>query len=194
MTDEPIVAFPDVDPDRLLGALCATVTGDGPREVRLRTSASQCVVDEPSDLAAARWFQSLVELAYLVASADGLSPGERASLALLIERATGRTVEHELLELHLGELEVQAEVLGRHQRFARAAAEVSDQPSVDDALAFAALVAMADGTMTRKEHEALLELAGHLHIEPVQVDALVNILVDDVRARLSSAEGQEPAP
>ena len=73
MTDEPIVAFPDVDPERLLAALCAAVTGDGPREIRLRTSASQCVVDEPSDLSAARWFQSLVELAYLVASADGYS-------------------------------------------------------------------------------------------------------------------------
>lgn len=185
MTDEPIVAFPDVDPDRLLAALCAAVTGDGPREIRLRTSASQCVVDEPSDVAAARWFQSLVELAYLVASADGLSASERASLALLIERATGRTVDHELLELHLSELEVQADVLGRHQRFARAAAEVSDQPSVDDALAFAALVAMADGTMTKKEHDALLELAGHLHIEPVQVQSLLDVLVEDVRGRLS---------
>ena len=70
MPDEPIVAFPDVDADRLLTALCATVTGDGPRAARLRTSASQCVVDEPSDLDAARWFQSLVELAYLPHPAD----------------------------------------------------------------------------------------------------------------------------
>ena len=54
MPDEPIVAFPDVDAERLLAALAATVTGDGPRAVRLRTSASQCVVDEPSDVAAAR--------------------------------------------------------------------------------------------------------------------------------------------
>lgn len=184
MHDEPIVAFPDVDADRLLAALCATVTGDGPRAVRLRTSASQCVVDEPSDVAAARWFQSLVELAYLVASADGFSAAERASLALLIERATGRTVEHELLERHLAELEIQTDVLGRHQRFARAAAEVRDQPSVDDALAFAALVAMADGTMAQPEHQALLELAGHLEIEPVQVEALINVLVEDVKGRL----------
>lgn len=184
MSDAPIVAFPGVDADRLLTALCAAVTGDGPRAVRLRTSASQCVVDEPSDLAAARWFQSLVELAYLVASADGFSPAERASLALLIERATGRTVERELLEQHLAELEVQTDILGRHQRLARAAAEVRDQPSVDDALAFAALVAMADGTLAKPEHDALLELAGHLEIEPVQVRALVAVLVDDVERRL----------
>jgi tellurite resistance protein len=183
--DEPIVAFPDVDAERLLAALAAAVTGDEPRAVRLRTSASQCVVDEPSDVAAARWFQSLVELAYLVASADGFSPRERASLASLIERATGRTVDHELLERHLAALEEQTDVFGRHQRLARAAADVSDQPSVDDALAFAALVAMADGTMTAAEHEALLELAGHLHIEPVQVEALIGVLVEDVKGRLS---------
>lgn len=185
MPDEPIVAFPDVDAERLLAALAAAVTGDGPRAVRLRTSASQCVVDEPSDLAAARWFQSLVELAYLVASADGFSPEERGSLALLIERATGRTVDRELLERHLAVLEAQTDDFGRHQRFARAAAEVSDQPSVDDALAFAALVAMADGQMARPEHEALLELAHHLDIEPVQVEALIGVLVEDVKGRLS---------
>lgn len=184
MTDETIVAFPDVDPERLLEALCAAVTGDGPRAVRLRTSASQCLVDEPSDVAAARWFQSLVELAYLVASADGFSDHERESLAHLIERATGRTVDHELLVLHLRELEVQTEVLGRHERFARAAAEVRDQPSVDDALAFAALVAMADGTMAKPEKDALLELARHLEIDPLQVESLIEVLVEDVKGRL----------
>ena len=184
MPDEPIVALPDVEAERLLDALCAAVTGDEPRAVRLRTSAGQCMTDEPSDLAAARWFQSLVELAYLVASADGFSAKERHSLALLIERATGHAVEHELLERHLEELEVQTDVLGRHQRFARAAAEVRDQPSVDDALAFAALVAMADGTMAGPERDALLELAGHLEIEAVQVHALVKVLVEDVERRL----------
>ena len=185
MPDEPIVAFPTVDPERLLTALCASVTGDEPRAVRLRTGASQCVVDEPSDVAAARWFASLVELAYLVASADGFDDHERASLALLIERATGRALDHELLERQLASLAEQADAFGRHQRFARAAAEVSDQPSVDDALAFAALVAMADGHLARSEHEALLELAGHLHIEPAQVDALIGVLAEDVRGRLS---------
>ena len=184
MPDEPIVAFPDVDPERLLTALSAAVTGDGPRAVRLRTSASQCVTDEPSDLSAARWFQSLVELAYLVASADGFSDHERRSLAELIERATGRAVEHEVLEQHLRELEIQSDVLGRHERLARAAAEVREQPSVDDALAFAALVAMADGTMAGPERDALLELAGHLEIEAVQVHALVKVLVEDVERRL----------
>ena len=74
---------------------------------------------------------------------------------------------------------------GRHQRVARAAADVSDQPSVDDALAFAALVAMADGTMAKRKHEALLELARHLDIEPVQVEALIRVLVEDVKGRLS---------
>lgn len=184
MPDLPIVALPDVAADRLLDALCATVTGDGPRAARLRTSARQCVVDEPSDLAAARWFQSLVELAYLVASADGFSPEERASLAVLIERATMETVDHGLLEQQLVDLEAQTEVMGRHQRIARAAAEVKDQPSVDDALAFAALVAMADGRMAGPEQAALLEIAAHLDIERGQVEALIGVLVEDVEGRL----------
>lgn len=182
--DLRMVALPDVAADRLLNALCATVTGDGPRAARLRTSARQCVVDEPSDLAAARWFQSLVELAYLVASADGFSPAERASLAVLIERATMETVDHDLLEQQLLDLEAQADVMGRHQRIARAAAEVKDQPSVDDALAFAALVAMADGRMEPPEQEALFEIAGHLDIERAQVEALIGVLVEDVEGRL----------
>jgi tellurite resistance protein len=183
VSEHPVVAFA-VDADRLLVALCATVTGDAPRAARLRTGARECVVDDPSDLTAARWFQSLVELAYLVASADGFSAEERGSLALLIERATSRTVDHELLERHLTELEVQTEIMGRHQRIARAAAEVKDHPSVDDALAFAALVAMADGQMAGPERAALYEIAGHLDIDAAQVDALVAVLVEDVEGRL----------
>ena len=180
---EPIVAL-SATPERIAQAVHKVVTSDGVRAARLAAGASQSLIDEPTDVNSARWFQSLVELGWLVASADGFDPAERAAMASLLATVTGKAVDEKLLEQHLGELAEQVDIMGRSQRLARAAAELADQSSGDDALAFAALVAMADGRLEPIELDALIAIGSYLSIGGEQVRSLVAALAKDVEANL----------
>jgi len=180
----PIVSFTGASPERLAKAVHAVVVADGVRAARLKAGAAQSVVDAPADLDVVRWFQSLVELGFLVASADGFADSERSALAGLLELVTSEAIDKELLELHLGELAQQVDILGRTQRLARAAMEVDDPAAADDAIAFAALVAMADGHLGAVELDALVELGGHLARSPDHVRALTLALAGEVEAQL----------
>ena len=179
----PIVAL-SATPERIAQAVHKVVTADGVRAARLAAGASQSLVEEPTDVNSARWFQSLVELGWLVASADGFDPAERASMAALLATVTGKAVDEQLLEQHLAELAHQVDIMGRSQRLARAAAELHDQSSGDDALAFAALVAMADGRLEQIELDTLIALGSYMSIDTAQVRALVAALAKDVEANL----------
>ncbi|MBZ0231066.1 MAG: hypothetical protein K8M05_01840 [Deltaproteobacteria bacterium] len=180
---EPVVAL-SAPPERIAQAVHKVVTSDGVRAARLAAGASQSLVDEPTDATSARWFQSLVELGWLVASADGFAPAERASMAALLATVTGKAVDEPVLEQHLGELAQQVDIMGRSQRLARAAAELADQSAGDDALAFAALVAMADGRLEQIELDALVALGSYVSIDAARVRALVTALAKDVEANL----------
>jgi tellurite resistance protein len=180
----PIVALGASDPDQIARAVHKVVTADGARAARLVVGASQSAAAEPSDVDSARWFQSLVELAWLVASTDGFDPAERASMATLLATVSGTAVDHEALEQHLAELAEQVDVMGRTQRLARAAAELHDQASGSDALTFAALVAMADGRLEAIELDALVTLGGFLDIPAGEVRSLVTAVAADVEANL----------
>lgn len=181
---ESIVAFDGATPERIAAAVHAVVVSDGVRAARLKTGAAQSIAESPADLDSARWFQSLVELGFLVASADGFDPSERSALAGLLELVTCETIDKEILELHLDELAQQVDVLGRTQRLARAAQELDDPSAADDAVAFAALVAMSDGHLGAVELDALVELGGHLSIAPDRVRALALALAGEVEANL----------
>lgn len=180
---EPLVAF-GATPERIAAAVHAVVVSDGVRAARLKAGAAQSVVEAPADLDVVRWFQSLVELGFLVASADGFADSERSALAGLLELVTSEAIDKEMLELHLDELAQQVEILGRSQRLARAAQELDDPKAADDALAFAALVAMADGHLGQVELDTLVELGGHLSIAPDRVKALALALAGEVEAQL----------
>jgi tellurite resistance protein len=181
---DPIVAFAGAEPERSAAAIHAVVVSDGVRAARLQSGARQSIAEAPADLDAARWCQSLVVLGFLVSSADGFADDERRLLAGLLELVVSETIDREMLELHLGELAEQVEILGRTQRLARAAQELDDPAAADDALAFAALVAMADGTLGQVELDALVELGGFLSIAPDRVRALTLALAGEVEARL----------
>ncbi len=180
----PFVALPAADPARLAAAVHKVVTSNGARAARLQAGAAQSVVDRPSDPDSARWFQSLVELGWLVASADGFDPAEQAAMAALLATVTGQAVDHQLLDRHLDDLSDQVAIMGRSQRLARAAAELHDQSAGDDALTFAALVAMADGRLDHVELDALIELGDRLSITAEHVRTLVQSLATDVEANL----------
>jgi tellurite resistance protein len=179
----PVVAL-SATPERIATAVHKVVTADGVRAARLAAGASQSLVDDPTDVDSARWFQSLVELGWLVASADGFDPAERTAMATLLATCTGKAVDEKLLDQHLGELAEQVDIMGRSQRLARAAAELADQSAGDDALAFAALVAMADGRLEQIELDTLIAIGSYLSIDTARVRTLVDTLAKDVEANL----------
>ena len=131
------IAAPSVGPRSLSGRL--------PTTDQLKAGAEASVAEEGEDAAAAQYFQSLLELGYLVASADGLADEEREALADLVEHATGSAVEHDVLTRHFTNLDAAAEMLGRRERMGRIAANFDDFMAREEAMSFAALVAVADG-------------------------------------------------
>lgn len=140
-------------------------------------------VKRESDSKAATYFVSLLELGYLVASADGFADDERHALAALLEQATGKGVGHDELDLHFEDLEDACEMLGRRERLRRAAADFDGTSGYEEAIGFAALVALADGKLAGAENVALAELGSHFGFD----DARVNEIVAGVVARVQAA-------
>jgi tellurite resistance protein len=162
----------------------AQVTPDHhiPSSVRLQQSATAAI--QQSNEAEARYFQSILELAYLVASSDGFVEAEQRALADLLEQVTGAAVSHAALELHFKDLEDACSVLGRKERLRRAAADFDDAIGRDEALGFAALVALADGKLREPEAEALLELAHCLEFEQHEAQNIVDAVVIQIQKAL----------
>ncbi len=125
-------------------------------------------------------FESVLELGYLAASADGLDDAERGALADLLTEASGKTLDHAAFELHFRELDQAVEMLGRRERLARTAADFEDDGSRADAIRFAALVAMADGALHAPELAVLVEAGACFDWNAEKVRGLV----DDAAARL----------
>lgn len=139
--------------------------------------------DAPVPVAAQR-FITVLELAYLVASADGFAKVERDSLSVLLETVTGSPVKQSVLEQHFSELDRGVAAFGRSERLAAASADIEDQAGRDEAIVLTALIAMADGALSRAEMNALSELAGHLQLSADQTDALVHEAAGYIREAL----------
>ncbi len=142
-----------------------------PNAEQLRAAAKAAVGDTGEVMG--RYFQSLLELGYLVASADGLADDERATLAALLEQATGAIVNRAELELHFQDLEEGCKMLGRRERLRRAAADFEDSIGRSEAIGFTALIAVADGVLAAPEIEALTELGACFELSEAQVDDIV---------------------
>ena len=179
-----VVELPAVAPARFAAAVRAMLGEGGemaplPSSARLEADAAAAVVDG-GDADGSRRFQALVELGYLAASADGLDPAERDALATLIERLTGAAVDHGTLDRHLCDLDAAAAMLGRRERLARVAADLGDGDKRDEALGFAALIAMADGRLHAEELAVLDELGGCFGLATSEVRAIVDRVADAV--------------
>lgn len=185
-----VVDLTHVAPERLQAAIRSLIEGQAaetltrsghhlPSTSSLRDGAA-AVHAEATDTKA-RQFQSMLELGYLVASADGFAEAERHALATLLEQITGSAVNHDELELHFRDLDEACEVLGRHERLRRAAADFEDSLGRDEALGFAALVAVADGQIADPEMSALAELARCFEIRENDVEAIVDGVVRDIQ-------------
>ena len=184
--------LPEVSPERLRAAVLSVLStaalprplrGRLPSSVNLRTGAEETIKETPRDPRAAEYFQSLLEIAYLVASADGLADAERDALADLVEHATGHGVQHDELRRHFTVLDQACEALGRHERIGRLASNFEDPVAREEALSFAALVAISDGHLGLPEVHALLELGERLRF----TDREVEEVLADVLARVREA-------
>ena len=154
----------------------------GPEQFRAGAEATR----RDSDEAESKYFQSILELGYLVASADGFAPQERQALAALLEQATGAAVNRSELEIHLKDLEDGCAMLGRRERLRRAAADFDDQLGRKEAIGFTALVAVADGTLADAELEALRELGSCFEFGKEAVDEIVMTIARDIDRALES--------
>jgi tellurite resistance protein len=193
---KPAMAISSVDlttvpPDKLRGALQALMQGASealaghmPSAAELQGGASATLSD--SDANAAAQFQSMLEIGYLVASADGFADEERHALAELLSHVIGKTVTVDQLELHFKDLEDGVAMLGRHERLLRAAADFEDGLHRGQALGFAALVALADGTLAEPEAAVLSELGGLLGLSEGDASKAVGGVVDRVRQTLGA--------
>lgn len=139
----------------------------------IREGARQSAGDAPSDPAIARRFQTLLELGWLVASADGFADSERASLASLLERVVGSALDRATLELHFQDLEDGVERLGRRERLARRAADLDGLEAAEEAIGLVATIALADGVLSDPEHAVLTELGARVGLSAERVGTLV---------------------
>jgi tellurite resistance protein len=161
----------------------ASLGGRLPTADRLKQAAAAALAENESDTS--HYFQSMLELGYLVASADGFAEEERHALAELLEAVTGKTLARDVLELHFKDLDDAVEMLGRRERLRRAAADFEDSLSRSEALGFAALVALADGTLAEPEASVLTEMGSHFGLTEQQVGDAVNRVVSDLQRQLA---------
>lgn len=128
-------------------------------------------------------FISALELGYLAASADGLDERERDTIATTLEQVTGIGFDHDSFAEHFADLDAAVAVLGRRERLARTAADFEDDEGRANAIRFAALVAMADGTLHESELTVLVEAGTHFKWAEDKVRGLVT----DAAARARGA-------
>lgn len=126
-------------------------------------------------------FLAALELGYLAASADGLDAAERESLAAVLEQATGIGYDHAAFAAHFHDLDSSVAMLGRRERLARTAAEYESDAQRADAIRFAALVAMSDGSLHAAELAVLEELGSHFKWSTDRVRDLVTEAAARVR-------------
>ncbi|MEZ4225589.1 MAG: TerB family tellurite resistance protein [Polyangiaceae bacterium] len=180
------VDFSEYDGARLRAAIEQTLTRASehlPTSAKLKQGAEVTLKDPEAETA--KFFQAVLEVSYLVASADGFADEERSALAQLLEGVTQAAVDHDTLELHFRDLDDACAMLGRRERMRRAVEDFSDEAARHQALCFAAIVAMADGKLAEPEAAALGELGHHLGCSPDQVAALTQQMAQTIRAALA---------
>jgi tellurite resistance protein len=183
-TPATVVAFDTDDPARLARAIERALLAYEQSTTLLRTGAEQSIAPQTSDPDVALRFQRLLELGYLIASADGFADAERDSLARVLEAVTGSAIDHRTLDLHFRDLAEGVESLGWPQRLARAAADLRDSTSRNEILQMVAIIAMADGNLSPREHEALIALGSHLRVPTPGVSELIAEAAERVKKEL----------
>ncbi len=124
-------------------------------------SAPQDEITMPTgfDPSAAALFESIVETAYLVATADGVfDEAERKAFQDVVLEACRGTVNPDQLEALLADLADQVEEDGIDQRVAMVARTIQRPEHQREVLRIAALLALVSGTVTDAERHVIDKL------------------------------------
>lgn len=171
------------EPERLAAAVESAMRARAPSLEWMTAGAAESARDEWTAEQAPRRFQTLLEIGYLVASADGFADEERTSLASLLEKLTGSAIDHETLELHFRDLDEAVELLGRRERLLRTSAELEDAATAEEVISLVAMISMADGVLSTDEFEVLVQLGNYVNFD----EARVRGLVDQAAAQVEGA-------
>ena len=173
------VAAPSVGPRALMARL--------PRIERMEQGAEHLFSSMPpestADAEAGKYFGAIVETCYLVAVADGFAAEERGAVAALVAFATGDAFTTERAE---GMFAAYAKLLEEHGLEARLdaiAGKLDDFMAREEAMSFAALVAVADRELADKEAVMLMALAKRFDFSRGEVQ----VVVKQVAASLAQA-------
>jgi tellurite resistance protein len=192
--------LPACDADRLAAAVRKVVERQalesaaasvGPRSLQgrlpptalLASGAAKLESADPEDAEAVRHFHALLEAGYLVAAADGLDDRERAALSGLIAEVTGSSLTGERLGALFAGFEQRRTAQGLESRLAQVAGAFEDFVAREEALGFAALVAIGDCTLSQKEAVALQAFGARLGFSVGEVQAVL----DSVASALAGA-------
>lgn len=191
------IDLPDVSPGELRRAVRVVVSmhaseiaapSVGPKALggRLPTTdkLKEAVSGRGEDAKAAEYFASLLEVAYLVSSADGISDEELQAMTDLVSHATGAAADQETVERYFADAKAASDALGRRERLARAASSFDDFMAREEAMSFAAIISIADGKLGSAEARALLELGEFFELSAGEVKAVVDQVVASVKTAL----------
>ncbi len=183
--EEPVISLPHERPEQLAAAVRSALVD----QEALFSEGAAKTLNGDAYAAAARRFQATLELGYLVASADGFAAEERTSLANLLEQVTGLAVDHVTLARHFKDLDTAVDQLGRRERLARLADQLTELGDVEQTIDAVATIAMADGTLSAPEYAVLAALGEHLGL----ASHSVGTIVDGSAARVKKALAAEVA-
>jgi len=166
-----------VDPgDRSILFLAAASYGSRPLD--------ESTVPTGFDPFAAALFESIVEAAYLVATADGVfDDDERLTFERIVTAACGGSVPQSHVGALVSDLADQLDEDGLDQRIARLAEGVKSEEQAREVLRIAALVACVSDDVSAVERDALTRIATACGLEGGAVDAALA----EVRASLGGS-------
>lgn len=179
------IAKPPQDTPDGLGESILTVAAGS---FGFRSSTSREDLTQPTgfDPGAAALFESIVEAAYIVATADGVfDDTERAAFEDVVFEACHGLVHREQLESLVADLADELTEDGADARIDMLARSISKQDHQREVLRIAALLAHVSGDVSEVEREALQKMNKAFGLESEVVDAVIT------EARTALAEAKQ---
>lgn len=163
-----------VSQDRSILMLAAASYGSRPTD--------ESTVPTGFDPHAAALFETIVEAAYLVASADGVvDEEERSTFERIVTAACGGSVPQNHVADLVSDLEDQLAEDGLDRRVSRLAEGITRQEHAREVLRIAALIAQVSEDVSEVERGVLDKIAAACKLEPGEVESALG----DVRASLA---------
>jgi tellurite resistance protein len=137
-----------------------------------RPPADESTVPTGFDPRIAALFETIVEAAYLVATADGLfDEAEKRAFEKVVVTACGGAVGTDQLDNLLSDLSDQLKEDGLERRLLMVSRAVTNREQQREVLRIAGLLAYVSGGVSRVERDLLAKLAAAFDLAPDEVDS-----------------------